>query len=31
MAFIDTIPDNEISDEVRAMYDRQADVLGLRA
>ena len=28
MAFIDTIPDNEISDEVRAMYDRQATFWG---
>ncbi len=28
MAFIDTIPDSEISDEVRAMYERQASFWG---
>lgn len=28
MSFIDTIPDSEISDEVRAMYDRQASFWG---
>ncbi len=29
MAFIDTIPDSEISDEVRAMYARQATFWGV--
>ena len=31
MAFIDTISDARIKDDVRAMYDRQAVFLGLRA
>ena len=28
MAFIDTIPDAEIDDQVRAMYERQASFWG---